>query len=183
MTTLEPLRRSDRLEAPPQWPSQRQPTRFSADERPARDARGPEEAREWSAPHHSSLPSVLTGVRVLVVDDDEEALELFEAALTSCGADVVTASSAPAALRVLDARSVDVVVSDIAMPGVDGYWLVREIRRLAKPSVNAVPVVAVTAFGREYARSRTLAAGFADHLEKPVDPEVLCRTVAKAARR
>jgi CheY-like chemotaxis protein len=122
-------------------------------------------------------------VRVLIVDDDEETIALFETVLTACGADVVTATSAPAALRVLDARSVDVVVSDIAMPVADGYWLVREIRRLAKPSVNTVPVVAVTAFGREHARSRTQAAGFADRLEKPVDPEVLCRAVAKAVGR
>jgi CheY-like chemotaxis protein len=157
--------------------------RYAVDEPSPPQARPSVEPREWSAPHQSALPSLLRGVRVLVVDDDEETIEVFEVALTAYGADVVTATSGPAALRVLDARSVDVVVSDIAMPGTDGYWLVREIRRLAKASVNRVPVVAVTAFGREHGRNRTLAAGFADHLEKPVDPEVLCRAVAKAAGR
>jgi CheY-like chemotaxis protein len=181
-TLVEPARNTDRLEALPRWPSSR-PTRFSVDEQPPHEPRGPEAPRAWSAHGESSLPFVLRGVRVLVVDDDEDAVALFEAALTACGADVVTANSAPTALRVLDARSVDVVVSDIAMPGADGYWLLREIRQLSKPAAKTVPVVAVTAFGREHGRGRTFAAGFADHLEKPLDPEALCRAVAKAASR
>jgi CheY-like chemotaxis protein len=181
-TLVEPTRHTDRLEALPRWPRSR-PTRFSVGEQSPREPQGRQAPSAWSTPGTSSLPLVLGGVRVLVVDDDEDAVALFEAALTACGADVVTANSAPAALRVLDARSVDVVVSDIAMPGADGYWLLREIRRLTKPAAKTVPVVAVTAFGREHGRSRTFAAGFADHLEKPLDPELLCRAVAKAASR
>jgi diguanylate cyclase len=133
--------------------------------------------------HRSPLPSVLAGVRVLVVDDDEDSIEVFAAALAACGADVATANSAPEAVRLHAARPADVVLSDIAMPGRDGYWLVSEIRRLADARVSGVPVVAATAYGREHSRSSALAAGFTDHLQKPVDPEVLCRTVARAAGR
>lgn len=136
-----------------------------------------------SAEKRSPLPSLLRGLRVLVVDDDEETMDLFATALATCGADVVTAASAPEALRLLTARSAHVVLSDIAMPEADGYWLVREIRQLADAQLQSVPVVAVTAYGWEHSRARTSAAGFVDHLQKPVDPEVLCRTVAKAAGR
>jgi diguanylate cyclase len=128
------------------------------------------------------LPRVLKGVRALVVDDDEDNMELFSAALTACGAVVVTASGAEEALRLLSAQRVDVVVSDIAMPGGDGYWLIREVRRLPDARFSSIPLVAVTAFG-QHSRARALAAGFADHLQKPVDPEVLCRAVAKAVGR
>lgn len=129
------------------------------------------------------LPRALKGVRALVVDDDEDNLELFSAALTACGAVVVTASRAEDALRVLSAQRVDVVVSDIAMPGGDGYWLIREVRRLPDTRFSSIPLLAVTAFGREHSRARVLAAGFVDHLQKPVDPEVLCRAIAKAVGR
>jgi CheY-like chemotaxis protein len=71
-------------------------------------------------------PLLLKGIRVLVVDDDEDTADLFVAALTMCGADVSTARSAADAFRIVSARAPHVVVSDIAMPGGDGYWLVRQ---------------------------------------------------------
>ena len=129
------------------------------------------------------LPLVLSGVRVLVVDDDNDTAELFAVALSACGADVVTAATAFDALRVIEARTLDVVVTDIAMPGADGYWLLRQIRQLPGTPASTVPVVAVTAFGREHIRARAMAAGFADHLEKPVDPEALCVAVSRARGR
>jgi CheY-like chemotaxis protein len=140
-------------------------------------------SREFSASQRSRLPLLLGGVRVLVVDDDEDAVELFTLALTTCGADVVTASNATEAIGILAGMMPDVVVSDIAMPGADGYWLLREIRELSDVRARILPVVAVTAFGREHVRARALAAGFFEHLEKPVDPEVLCRAIARAANR
>jgi CheY-like chemotaxis protein len=126
---------------------------------------------------------VLTGLRVLVVDDDEDTVLLFATALTACGADAVTAGSASDAMRILGIHAPDVVVSDIAMPGADGYSLVRQIRQLEDPRTRNVPVLAVTAFGHEHFRQRALAAGFNDHLEKPVDPEHLCLAVARASGR
>ena len=125
----------------------------------------------------------MTGLKVLVVDDDGETVALFSMVLSVCGATVTTAANARDALRLLSAAAPDVVVSDIAMPGEDGYWLVREIQRLPDRAVSRVPVVAATAYGREHSRDRTLAAGFVDHVQKPVDPELLCRTVARAAGR
>jgi CheY-like chemotaxis protein len=136
----------------------------------------PDERREH-------LPRVLNGVRALVVDDDEDNMELFSAALTACGATVATASRAGEALRLLAMQPFDIVVSDIAMPGGDGYWLIRQVRQLADERARGVPLLAVTAFGREHSRMRSLAAGFVDHLQKPVDPELLCRTVARLLGR
>jgi CheY-like chemotaxis protein len=95
----------------------------------------------------------------------------------------VTATGAREALRRLSAWLPDVVVSDIAMPGADGYWLVNELRGLADARAATVPVVAVTAFGLEHSRVRALAAGFVDHLVKPVEPEALCLAVARAMGR
>jgi CheY-like chemotaxis protein len=126
---------------------------------------------------------VLNGVHVLVVDDDPDSAELFAAALAGCGADVVTATSAADALRVLAGRLPDVVVTDIAMPGADGYWLLGEIRQLADSRGRRLPVIAATAFGQEHGRARVLAAGFVDHLGKPVDPARLCLAVARARGR
>jgi CheY-like chemotaxis protein len=170
------------FEALPILPGRRHAVRSSTGEPPEDDEGLIAGSRQFSASEQARLPRVLRGVRVLVVDDDEDTVELFATALAACGADVVTATSAPDALRVVTDRSPHVVVTDIAMPGADGYWLVREIRRLADDRVNT-PVVAVTAFGREHFRARALAAGFADHLEKPVDPKMLCVAVARAAAR
>jgi CheY-like chemotaxis protein len=89
----------------------------------------------------------------------------------------------PGEARLVPEVRPDVVLSDIAMAGEDGYWLAREIRRLPDAALSGVPIVAVTAYGREHSRARVLAAGFVDHLQKPVDPAILCQTVAKAAGR
>ena len=87
------------------------------------------------------------------------------------------------ALRLaLDERP-DVIVSDIAMIGEDGYWLVGRLRQLPPEMLAPVPVIAATAYGREHSRERVLAAGFTAHLQKPVDPEELCRVVAKVIGR
>jgi CheY-like chemotaxis protein len=76
-----------------------------------------------------------------------------------------------------------VIVSDIAMVGEDGYWLIARLRQLPGDMRPDVPVLAATAYGREHSRARVLAAGFTEHVQKPVDPEMLCRVVAKLAGR
>ncbi len=126
---------------------------------------------------------ILKGLRVLVVDDDEDTADLFAAALAACGAAVDVAASAPEGFRLVTAQPPDVVISDIAMPGADGYWLVRRIRTWSDEHARAIPVIAVTAFGREHVRDQALAAGFVEHLEKPVDPWTLCRAAARAGGR
>jgi len=120
---------------------------------------------------------------VLVVDDDADVRELFAVALTACGAEVTATDNARDAIALATRMRPHAIVSDIAMVGEDGYWLVRELKRLPAEMVGDVPVVAATAYGREHPRARVLAAGFTEHLQKPIDPEQLCRVVARVAGR
>lgn len=125
----------------------------------------------------------LEAVKVLVVDDDVASLDYFSFALETCGAVVTMATSAREALENVSQALPDVILSDIAMPGEDGYWLLSEIRRHADVGVRRVPVVAATAFGRNFSRAQALAAGFHEQLSKPVDPDHLCRVIASAVGR
>ena len=129
------------------------------------------------------LERILLGLRVLVVDDDADVLELFAVALTACGAEVTTTDNARDAIALATRTHPHAIVSDLAMVGEDGYWLVRELQRLPPELLGDVPVVAATAYGREHPRSRVLAAGFAELLQKPTDPEQLCRVVASLTGR
>jgi CheY-like chemotaxis protein len=116
----------------------------------------------------------LAGTRVLVVDDQEDACALFDHVLTDRGAEVVTARSVDDAVRCLEDTTFDVLVSDIAMPGRDGFDLIRHVRA----HVDGLPAIALTACASDGDRQRALAAGFQAHLTKPVSAELLVRTVA-----
>jgi len=129
------------------------------------------------ARHAAAFPS-LTGVRVLVVDDDPDARELLAMILEECDAEAVTAGSVPEALRRFDDKTPDVVVSDISMPERDGYALVRELRRRAAGGPR-VPMIALTASARGEDRHRALAAGFDVHVAKPVEPAALADIVTE----
>lgn len=173
-----------RLEAVPPRDPDRRPIRSAADEPLGRVGSTPSDPRHRPSQRSTSpLPTVLGGVRVLIVDDDPETVELFAVVLAACGAEIATATSARDALRLLGIGRPDVILSDIAMPDGDGYWLVREVRGLTDSVVRGTPVVAATAYGREHSRARVLAAGFAEHVQKPVDPELLCRTLARVVGR
>jgi len=124
---------------------------------------------------------VLTGVTVLVVDDDLDARELLHTVLEYCGARVVSAESAQGALSMLGHQRPDVVVSDIVMPGDDGYALLRALK--SRAAMRDVPVVALTGYDFAHAANEALAAGFAAYLKKPVQPLDLCRTVAEVRRK
>jgi signal transduction histidine kinase/PAS domain-containing protein len=124
----------------------------------------------------------LSGVRVLVVDDDSDTRDLVQRVLRHCGATVAVASEAHEALDHVRGGETDLVVSDIGMPGLDGYELLRRVRALSVPVCN-VPVIALTAFARSEDRTRALRAGFRMHLSKPVEPEELIATVASVAGR
>jgi CheY-like chemotaxis protein len=134
-------------------------------------------------PRPAPLQRMLVGLRILVVDDDPDVLELFEVALTTCGADVTTTDNARDGVALAARVQPHAIVSDIAMVGEDGYWLVRELKRLPGEVVADIPVIAATAYGYEHPRARVLAAGFAEHLQKPIDPDALCRLVASVAGR
>ncbi|HWE04525.1 MAG TPA: ATP-binding protein [Tepidisphaeraceae bacterium] len=125
----------------------------------------------------------LNGVKVLVVDDEPDARALVKRLLEDCEAVVATAGSAAEALRMFMEDRPQVVVSDIGMPGEDGYALVRKIRSLPASSGGAVPAIALTAYARSEDRTRAMLAGFQTHVSKPVEPSELVATVASLATR
>ena len=122
---------------------------------------------------------VLNGVHVLVVDDEPDSRELVRRALVECGASVTTAGSAQEALAALESGPVDVLVSDVGMPGTDGYALLGAVRRAG----HAVPALALTAFARSEDRTRALLAGYRLHLSKPAEEAELLASVAVLAGR
>ncbi len=132
---------------------------------------------------HDPLPGdALSGVHVLIIDDDAEARDLIRTVLRYCGALVSVAASAGDGLQSLQRVLPDVIVCDIAMPQHDGYWFVRSLRTLPPEAGGRLPVIAVTAHGATHGPDRTLPAGFQSHLRKPVDPWELCRVVASMMR-
>ncbi len=126
-------------------------------------------------------PARLDGVRILVVDDEPDARELFASILEAAGGTVLTAASARDALRILEDDGAQVLLSDIEMPGEDGYELLHRAR--ANPRLAGVIAVAVTAYARTVDRRRALAAGFDWHLAKPIEPSELISLVASLVTR
>jgi signal transduction histidine kinase/ActR/RegA family two-component response regulator len=126
--------------------------------------------------------SPLEGLRVLVVDDHEDARELISMVLREAGAKAMTAASASDALESLKGAKPDVLISDIGMPGEDGFMLINRVRSLAPEEGGAVPAIALTAYATEDDRQRALAAGYDSHVSKPVEPAELIDTVAQAAQ-
>jgi PAS domain S-box-containing protein len=141
-----------------------------------------EESAPESAPRapHSAL---LWGLRVLVVDDDEDSRLLVSTALKAHGAQVALASSAAEGYARLKDTRPDVLVSDIGMPGMDGFELMRKIRALGEAEGGHTPAAALTAYARPEDREQALAAGYQLHIAKPADPAELARLVAGLAGR
>jgi CheY-like chemotaxis protein len=123
----------------------------------------------------------LHGIHVMVVEDNADARNIIRRVLEHCGAVVTVVESASAALRRLraSARPPHVLVSDLAMPGDDGYALIRQVR--AVPRLLRLPALAITAHRNEYDREATLAEGFHEYLQKPLDLVGFCRVVARLA--
>jgi two-component system CheB/CheR fusion protein len=121
----------------------------------------------------------LDGLRILVVDDADDALESFAALLRLEGAEVVAVNNARAALTTLAADTFDLLISDVAMPGMDGYELVGQVRR--DPRTGSLPAIALTGFGRPQEVQRALDAGFTAHLTKPVVIAQLHDTLRRVA--
>jgi PAS domain S-box-containing protein len=120
-------------------------------------------------------------VKVLAVDDDPDSLALLRRVLEERGARVITASSAAEALELLAAERPDVLLSDIGMPGMDGYELIRRVRSLDPEAGGRVPAAALTAFARPEDRTRALLAGYQMHATKPIRPAELMALVASLA--
>ena len=154
--------------------------------RPGEEEGHPTRARGHApavAPPAAALGPSLRGLRVLVVDDDRDGLDLVVTILISSGAEVKAASSAAEGFEALQAWRPDVLISDIEMPGEDGYAFIRRVRAAESAMGIRTPAVALTAYGRVEDRLRTLAAGYSMHIPKPVDPAELTTVVASLAGR
>jgi PAS domain S-box-containing protein len=127
--------------------------------------------------------SDLAGIKVLVVDDEADARDLFKRVLADCGAEVLTVASAGEALVVVETERPHVLLSDIGMPDIDGFELLRRVRALGPARGGTLPAIALTAFARSEDRTRALRAGFLVHVAKPVEPAELVATVAAVAGR
>ena len=123
---------------------------------------------------------LLSGIRVLVADDEPDARDVTRTVLESSGAQVVAVANAGEALNALQHQDFDVLVADIGMPEQDGYSLIRAVRSLPEAKVGAIPAIAVTAYATLAERHEALTAGFNAHVGKPVDPDHLVATVAAA---
>jgi CheY-like chemotaxis protein/anti-sigma regulatory factor (Ser/Thr protein kinase) len=135
-------------------------------------------AAETDAGEHASERRTLDGLRVLVVDDERDSRDLFALLLAQRGAVVTPAASAEDAMRCLTDAPADVLVADLAMPGEDGFSLIRRVRGLERERGTHMRAIAVTALAAEEDRRRALAEGFDVHLSKPVEPEVVVAAVA-----
>lgn len=111
----------------------------------------------------------LTGVKILIVDDHEDARQFLQRLLEHSAATVISVSSAVEALILIEREPPDLLVCDISMPGMDGHELIRKVRELPAESGGKMPAIAVTAFARDEDRERALSAGYQAHLPKPVD--------------
>jgi CheY-like chemotaxis protein len=116
----------------------------------------------------SKSPPRLDGVRVLVVDDTVSVLEVLREILELAGASVTAVTGAEEALALLQEERPDVLLSDLAMPGRGGYWLIGQVRALPPERGGATPAAALTAYGGPEHRASILRAGFQYHVEKPV---------------
>jgi signal transduction histidine kinase/CheY-like chemotaxis protein len=131
-----------------------------------------------AAPRAQALGD-LAGVKVLLVDDATDTLDVLQQILQHSGATIMAASSAGKALALLERERPDVIVSDIGMPEVDGFELIRRIRRRSAGAGGAIPAIALTAFTRQDDRNRAMQAGFNDYLAKPVEPGSLVAHIAQ----
>ncbi len=147
-----------------------------AGEAPSQNASGDRRAA------HDPLPDI-SGLFILVIDDEPDARELVRRLLEDRSARVVTAASAREGLELLQQSTPDTLVSDIGMPGEDGLALIRRVRMLPARQGRDVPAIALTAYARSEERQSALRAGFQHHLAKPVDPDQLVKLIALAAGR
>ena len=125
----------------------------------------------------------LDGIRVLIVDDHRDTLDLLSMTLSSRGATVQVAAMAHEALAILGAFRPHVLVSDLAMPAVDGYALIEKLRGMAAEQGGRTPALAVTANAYGPLLERSLRMGFDEWLAKPVEPEQFVQAVARLAKR
>lgn len=121
----------------------------------------------------SGVRGVLQGLRIVIVDDDDDARDLLSTVLTQRSAEVLVADCALAAFELVQRESPDALISDIAMPEEDGYSLIARVRTLCEEKGRSLLAIAVTAYAGRADRARALEAGFDAHLAKPIDLDTL----------
>jgi signal transduction histidine kinase/ActR/RegA family two-component response regulator len=146
-------------------------------------ATGAADLRDTTQTTVNRSQQLLSGLNVLLVDDDSDTLKLMETALKKRQANVTAVSSAGEAIRAITQKRPDVLVSDIAMPDEDGYGLIEKVRLLENGVSENIPAVAITAYAKDEDRERALSSGFQIYLAKPVELTELISVVARAARR
>jgi PAS domain S-box-containing protein len=127
--------------------------------------------------------AILEGLRLLVVDDDKDALEMMKTVLEKQGANVITARSTQEALEAFEREKPDMLISDIGMPGQDGYDLIRQVRARSEAERGSIPAAAVSAYVGEENRRQALEAGFHLHVAKPLDTVDLIEVVRRLAEK
>jgi len=146
-------------------------------------------AIETAKPPSSAHPNIaeedfpaqsLRGFHVMVIDDEASVRDLVGLTLAKCGASVTVANSVQDAFHLMPNLNPDVIVSDIAMPGMDGYEFIQTLRAQSEGKSAQVPVIALTAYASVQDRNRALDSGFTNHLTKPVDPAELVRTILRS---
>ncbi|WON73795.1 ATP-binding protein [Nitrosospira sp. Is2] len=149
---------------------------------PVMEAKAPLRQARLRSSNPQSEQIALPGVRILVIDDEEDSRGLIHEVLTRYEAQVVCAASADEGLEILERQKPDVIISDIGMPEKDGYQLIREIRNLGATRGGNIPAIALTAFARPEDRIKAMIAGFQTHLPKPVEAHELIATIRTLTR-
>ena len=132
---------------------------------------------------NQSEQASLEGLAILIVDDETDALDLITVELAQHGAKVTAVTSAEDALKALDQGNFDLLISDISMPKIDGYDLIRQIRKNEAGINQKIPAVALTAYARVQDRMQAIMAGYSTHIAKPVDANELLTVIASLAGR
>jgi CheY-like chemotaxis protein len=130
-----------------------------------------------------NFSTLLKGLRILIVDDEVDSRELVTAIVNRCGGEVKCCESAVDALKSFKAWKPHLLVSDIGMPNVDGYTLIKKLRKLRLKLAKQIPAIALTAYATDDDRARSLAAGFQMHISKPIEPVTLVKSIAGAVGR
>ncbi|MBD2355800.1 response regulator [Tolypothrix sp. FACHB-123] len=125
---------------------------------------------------------VLAGLRVLLVEDNEDTQLLLTFLLEDAGADVVVTGSAYEALAVLERMQPDILLCDIGLPEIDGCTLMRKIRAMSTNQLNPIPAIALTAYAQETVEQEALASGFHAYFVKPIEPMEFVNSVAKVLK-
>ena len=121
------------------------------------------------------------GAHILIVEDDEDTLELLQSTFKAKGFRVTTCQSAPEALEIAPQNSIDLILSDIGMPHMDGFEMMKKLREL--PNMHDVPAIALSGYATSKDTKMALAAGFNAHVSKPIEPAELLKTTSRLLKK